>query len=86
MFLGADPAAPPTAQSAILQALQIATPIAQQRFGTPATQTVINTIPVMNPNTYQPAPKKPWVPWAIGGGALLLGATLLFAIRRRSRK
>ncbi len=80
--LGADA---PSVASIAQAAAQAAAQIAQQRYGTPATQSVIQQIPYASPNV-PPTPQHRWLPWVIGGGAVfLLGGVALFATRRRRK-
>ncbi len=84
--LGADaPTAQASVNAAIQQALQTGVQIgAQAAQNAAGIKPTAQTIPVINSNAYQPpAPQRRWLPWAIGGGSVvLLGGILLLARRR----
>lgn len=87
--LGADAPAPQQSineaiQAALQTGVQIGAQAAQNATGTKLPTSTMQTIPAINSNTYQPpAPQRRWLPWAIGGGSVvLLGGILLLARRR----
>jgi hypothetical protein len=71
--------------AAIAQAgVQVGSQAIQHHYAVnqPIPSTITNYLPVVNPNV-RPAPKKAWVPWAVGGGTLVLGVGLIFLFMRK---
>lgn len=86
--LGADAPTPQASinaaiQTALQTGVQIGAQAAHQAAGTSAPATM-PTLPVINSNSYQPpVPQRRWLPWAIGGGAVVLLGGILLVARRR---